>query len=122
MDNEKLSNALAFANYRITLTTQIEQIKATTKNKLVFAKNGGFFTITPQLIAFVDLLIREENKAAILLDDNETPVRITELSEFRKDILERYQTAVSDYFREYERLRKSRKVESIVGLNNEPAK
>ncbi len=122
MDNEKLSKALAFANYRITLSTQIEQLKAVTKQKLVYAKNGGFFTVTPTLITFVDLLLKEGNKAAILLDDNETPVRVTELEEFRKEILSRYQTATSDYFREYERLRKSRKVEAIVELTDEPAK
>jgi hypothetical protein len=118
MDNEKLEKALEFANYRITLNTQIEQLKATTKNRLILARNGGFFTCSPSLVSFINTLVEQGVESTALLDDNETPVRIENLKEFRDEMLNRYQETVNAYFKDYEKLRRSRKVRSIVELDD----
>jgi uncharacterized protein YqkB len=119
MDTEKLEKALEFANYRITLNTQIEQLKATMRNRLVLAKNGGFFTCSPSFVSFVNTLVEQGTESSALLDDNETPIRIEKLKEFRDEMLTRYQETVNSYFREYEKLRRARKVRSIVELDDD---
>jgi hypothetical protein len=122
MDTEKLEKALEFSNYRISLNTQIEQLKGRTMYKLVLAKNGGFFTCSPGLIAYLSLLVSDGVETTALIDSNGTPVRIENVKEFRDEMLNRYQETINTYFREYEKLRKARKVKSIVELEDDDKK
>lgn len=118
MSEDRLSQALAFANYRQTLNNQIQKLKIRTESQLTLAKNGGFFTITQELMCFLDYLVRAGFEDATLIDDNKTPVHIPDTKEFLKEVTARYFSVTNDYLKEFQELRKSRNVKSILDIKD----
>lgn len=116
---ERLQKALEFANYRQTLNNQLQKLKIRSEGMLIFAKNGGSFTINRELIGFLDYLERTGAKDVVLLDDNNTPVSINNVSDFLKEITKRYFEVTTDYLKEYQEIRKARNVKSILDLKDE---
>lgn len=116
---ERLQKALEFANYRQTLNNQLQKLKIRADGQLIFAKNGGSFKINRELIGFLDYLERAGTKEAVLLDDNNTPVSISDVPDFLKEVTKRYFEVTTDYLKEYQEIRKSRNVKSILDLKDE---
>ena len=116
---ERLEKALEFANYRLTLNNQLKKVKVRAEGMLIFAKNGGSFTINRELICFLDYLTKSDLKDATLLDDNNNPVHIDDIPGFLKEITTRYFEVTNDYLKEYQNIRKSRNVKSILDLKDE---
>lgn len=114
--DDRLEKALDHANYKHTLVQQKENIKLRFQNATILGKNGGFFTVTPQLIVFVDTLIKREHTDTVLIDDKETPIHISDLEDFLGEAMSLYAEATNEYYTEYEKIRKARNVKSIVGL------
>lgn len=114
----KLDQALEFANYRVTLNNQQEIIRAKTEALLSYSVNGGTFTIDQTLISFVRLLKDEGMADAVLLDIYKNPIMIS-VNEFYEEILSRYFEVTNEYYAEYEKLRKARKVHKVVDINND---
>jgi len=117
--SERLNKALAFANYRQTLNNQLLKLKIRAEGTLIYAKNGGSFTIGQELICFLDYLVRIDMKEATLLDDNSNPIAIDDVPAFLKEITGRYFEVTNDYLREYQEIRKSRNVRSILDIKDE---
>lgn len=115
----KLSRALEFANYRVTLNTQQEAVKARVNSLLSYSVNGGTFSIDRELIVFCNMLLSKKISSTILLDDYNNPIPIDKLDEFLEEIFSRYHEVTNDYFVEYEKLKKSRKVHKIVDIDDE---
>ena len=115
---ERLEQALSFANYRQTLNNQLQKLKIRAGGMLIFAKNGGSFTINRELICFLDYLARSNKTNATLLDDNNTPVLIADVLEFQKEITNRYFEVTNDYLKEYQEIRKSRNVKSVLDIKD----
>ena len=78
------------------------------------ACNGGIFTITPALIAFVDVLLRKRQTEAIIVDDKQTPIKILDLEEFFDDILSTYGETTVAYYTEWQALNKARTVGAVI--------
>ena len=116
--DERLEQALAFANYRQTLNNQLQKLKIRSEGMLLFAKNGGSFKINRELICFLDYLKNNGMTEATLLDDNNIPILITDIVEFLKEITCRYFEVTSDYLNEYQTIRKSRNVKSILDIKD----
>ena len=116
--DEKLQKALEFANYRQTLNNQLRQLKVRTQSQLIFAKNGGSFTIDRELICFFEYIVSKKLKDVTVLDDAETPIQIINPKEFLEEITLRYFEVTSDYFRDFQQIKKSRSVKSIVNLED----
>lgn len=114
----RLTQALEFANYRVTLNNQQAQLKAKTQSLLSYSINGGTFTIDLPLITFCKQLVDEKFETVILLDSYQNPIRV-EVSSFYEEILSRYFEVTNDYYAEYEKLRKSRKVHKVLDLNED---
>lgn len=114
----RLSKALEFANYRTTLNNQQAQLKAKTQSLLSYSINGGTFTIDIPLITFCKQLLDEKETQVVLLDIYNNPVLI-QLESFYDEIRSRYFEVTNDYYAEYEKLRKSRKVHRILDINEE---
>lgn len=110
-----IQEALEFANFRRTARVQIEQNKAELKSNLIYSIGGGRFTVSRELIVFVDMLIRDDIVGAVLLDDNDVPIDISDLEEFREDIMDVYFTSVSQYANKYKRVRTARSVNNVAG-------
>ena len=114
----RLTKALEFSNYRITLNNQHAQLKAKVESLLSYSINGGTFTIDTNLITFCKLLLDENETEAILLDIYENPINI-DLESFYEEIKSRYYEVTNEYYREYEKLRKARKVHKVLDLNED---
>jgi hypothetical protein len=115
MDDKKLNEALAFANYRLTLQVQRQNIEARVEAALLVSHNGALFKSTQQLINFVALrLMRQE---AILVEDNSNNViTIQDGEEFLKLLLTAYDSAMQLKQDEQKRLKSARSTAKIVGL------
>lgn len=111
--DERLQKALDFANFRVSLQNQRENLKLKLKEHLTYSVNGGTFSIDSNLISFVSVLL-QKTEEAVLLDQNEIPIFIENLEEFYNEILSRYINATNEYHDEYEKLKKSRTVGKVV--------
>jgi hypothetical protein len=112
----RLTKALEFANYRLTINNQQAQLKAKTQSLLSYSINGGTFTIDIPLITFCKQLLDEGQKQVVLLDIYKNPIQI-EVESFYEEIQSRYFEVTNDYYAEYEKLRKARKVHKVLDLN-----
>ena len=52
----------------------------------------------------------------ILIDDNNIPIEINDLEEFKQAIVSQYFEASNQYLAEYSKLKSQRSVESIIDL------
>jgi hypothetical protein len=114
----KLTKALEFANYRVTLNNQQAALRAKTQSLLSYSINGGTFSIDRTLINFCKLLLDEQQAKAVLLDIYNNPIMV-DVKSFYDEILSRYFEVTNDYYAEYEKLRRSRKVHKVLDLNEE---
>lgn len=112
----RLTKALEFANYRVTINNQQAQLKAKTQSLLSYSINGGTFTIDIPLITFCKQLLDQGQKQVVLLDIYKNPIQI-EVESFYEEIQSRYFEVTNDYYAEYEKLRKARKVHKVLDLN-----
>lgn len=113
--DERLSKALQFSNYMVTLNNQKRIIKEKFFDDLLYFENGCQFTVTKELITFVSMLVDSNNDSDIVLtDDNDIPSKITDLSLFLENILDVYFSAANNYHTDYELLKSKRKMETLV--------
>ncbi len=117
--SERLTQALSFANYRQTLNNQLSKLKIRAEGTLMFAKAGGNFSINQELICFVDYLCRTGLNEATLLDNNNTPVLITDVNAFLEEVTQRYFEVTNDYLREYTEIKKSRNIKKILDIKDD---
>lgn len=111
----RIKKAIEFAEYRATLSNQIQNLKYQTKTKLIYSINGGSFEVSQELIAFVFAM--KDSADLVLLDINQTPIKITDVKSFLKEIKKRYKTVTDQAEQEFVKLRSARKVEKIVDLD-----
>lgn len=113
--DERLEKALDFSNYMVTINNQKRVLKEQYRENIVHYYNGGQFTVTQDLITFVNLLVeREVSERIVLVDDNETPVEIADADEFLSDILDRYFSVTNQYYTAYNELLTKRSVKKLV--------
>lgn len=111
---ERLSQAIATANYRITLNNQKQNARLKLQKDLTYAINGGIFFITPELISFVSSLLSHGRTETILLDNNNNPVEISDLDTFKEIIMDKYYECMNSFLVEFKQINKSR-TPALVG-------
>jgi len=114
----KLTKALEFANYRVTMNNQQAKLRAKTQGLLTYSINGGSFKIDRTLITFCKALLDDGTDVAVLLDVYDNPI-LVEIKDFYDEILSRYFEVTNDYYLEYEKIRKSRKTHKVLDLNSD---
>ena len=115
--DERLRKALDFSNFRHTFSIQRKILKEKNEARLTYGHAGGIFKIDMSLITFVDMLINNGRKNdAPLLDSNDNPILINDLEEFKNEILDRYFTSTLEYYKEYEKVKKTRSLEKLLEL------
>ena len=115
MDDKKLNEALAFANYRLTLQVQRQNIEARVEAALLVSYNGALFKATQELINFVALRVMRNEP--VLVEDNSTNViTILDSNEFLNLLLAAYDSAMQLKQDEQKRLKSARSTAKIVGL------
>ena len=113
-NQERLSQAIATANYRITLNNQKQNARLKLKKDLTYAIDGGIFFITTDLISFTTMLVLQGKTETILLDNNNNPIEITDLVAFNDSILDKYYEFMNEFLIEFKKINKSR-TPALVG-------
>ena len=116
--NERLQKALDFANFKLTLHNQKQNIVNTINDKLIFYENKGKFTADKKMIAYVNAIASNfpRDKSIVLLDDNNNPIKILNLKKFLKDMVELHKKTMEEFYIEYEKLSKSRNIKKLLNL------
>lgn len=114
--DEQLKKAFDIANYMTTLAGQKKVLFEQYIQNSIFFHNGSTFKISRELINFVKTLIDLGQTSAVLIDDNNLPADIDELSKFLESILNVYTLATNEYHTQYQKLKNNRSVESLVDL------
>lgn len=113
--DDRLKSALDFSNYRQTLAVQRRSLNEKMQAKLTYGYNGGIFKIDRPLLTFVWSLCSESRTTdVILLDQNDNPILIKDLEKFKTEVFDRYFSVTLEYYREYDRIKKSRSVEKLI--------
>jgi hypothetical protein len=115
--DDRLKQALDFANYRQTFAIQRKLLKEAVDASLTYGYGGGIFKIDRSLLSFVQLLIDQDRLTNVpLIDLNDNPILIDDLEKFKNEIFDRYFSATYKYLEAYNQLKKSRSVEKLVDL------
>jgi hypothetical protein len=114
--DERIEKAFQTANFMATLSNLRKTALEEYQQSLIYYFQGSSFTVTRELIVFVHTLIELENKESIILDDNNIPLNIANLTEFLTNILNVYGQATNAYLSKYGSIKSKRKVEDLVNL------
>lgn len=112
--DSRLKASYDFSNYRITLQNEIDQYTAEFNETLVVGHGGGFFTVSLELINFIDLQIRNSTTNVVLIDNKSTPVLIDDVAEFNKLITNIYTIATNKYYASMTELKKKRSIKKLI--------
>lgn len=114
--DEALEKALEFSNFSVTLNNQKRILKENYLEDLVLYHNGGKFTVTQTLLSFVSNLNLLNIDKTVLVDDNQTPIEIINVSEFLTLVTNKYAEASNKYFDRYKELSKKRNIEGLIDV------
>lgn len=112
--DEKLSKALEFGNYSATLDNQKRMLQEKFVADTIYFVSGGQFTITKELINYCQTLVTNDQTSVILIDDNNIPIDIESIEDFRSEIFDKYFVALNEYHTAYKKIEKSRSVNGLV--------
>lgn len=118
--DERLEKALDFSNYMVTLNNQKRILREKFRESIVYYYKGSQFTVTKELMTFVNFLVDKDNtEDIVLIDDNEVPVLVDSLEEFLTEVLNTYFSAANEYYSEYQKLLKNRSTMKLVEYEQE---
>jgi hypothetical protein len=111
----RLNDALAFANYRLTLQVQRLNIDARVNAALIVSYQNAIFKSNQTLIAFVALRASRSNR--LLVEDNSgNVIQIENPTEFLDALLLAYDSAMELKQQELQKLKSARSTSKVVGL------
>lgn len=118
--DERLERALDFSNYRMILSTRQKNLKTLFENKLLFHYESGIFKADKEFLTFVFLIQKNplNREGYIFIDQNDTPILISDLQEFYKLIDERYSTSLKQYYESYQKLSEARDIRKALDWEN----
>ena len=114
--DERLEKAFQTANFMATLSNLRRVAFEEFRQNLIFYHQGSSFTVTRELICFVKTLIDQGIEDSIILDDNNIPSKIQNLSAFLLQIQNIYSKATNEYLARYVEIKSKRSVEGIISL------
>lgn len=114
--DERLRKALEFSNYMVTFENQKNLSYEKFLENSVYYFNGSKFSVTQELMAFVQSLLANNQTFTILIDDNNIPVEIKNLENFSTQIYKVYIEAAKIFLSEYDTIKKNRSVSGLIDL------
>jgi hypothetical protein len=112
--DERLEKALDFSNYRITIENQKRNLKARIETLQTIMYNNGVWKADQLTISFVNTLISNNFKNAIVQDSRNNPIQIDDLNDFLSVLLSSYTAAMTENFYETQKLAKARNIKKIM--------
>jgi hypothetical protein len=116
VDAERLAKALHFSNTMQTFNLAKNNLKVKTQTLLSYSAYGGTFVISQEFIGFLNAVKSAGKKQAVILDKNETPIKIEDVADFLDNVLSVYFEVVNEYNNDYQKLKSSRKIEKILDI------
>ena len=112
MDTAFLKEVEQFVNLKTSI--QVKKLNALERaeNKLVFAFDGGMFKADHNTINFVKN--HQPERDLILMDQNSTPILISDQQKFLDKAESCYYEAMNEYHQLYEELKKQRTVKKVM--------
>lgn len=114
--DEKLKKALEFANHRLTLQVQRQNIEARFATALIFSHKNSVFVASIELVHYINLAIAQNKKSVLIHDQNGNVVILKELTEFTDQCNSVYESAMQIKYDDQQKLKSARSVGKIVGL------
>jgi len=111
-----IEKAYEFINFRTTIVNQKHLLLAQVEERLTCYLNGGVFRAEPGFIAFIGDIINSGYESAPILDVNNNPILIKDLSEFKNTLLSSYMEVVYDYWKDWEDIRVERDLKKIADV------
>jgi hypothetical protein len=112
MDADFLKEVEQFVNLKTSVQVKKQNALERANNKLIFAYQGGVFKADPSLIMFVKS--HDPERDLILLDQNSTPILITDITAFVDQAESCYYEAMNEYYQLYEELKHQRTVKKVM--------
>lgn len=113
--DERLSKALEFGNYMVTLNNQKKLLKEKFLDQCVYYIDGHRFSVNQQLITYCKTLIDLNNQYnVVIIDDHNQPYRVEDVQKFLEEILHIYQTNLNQYHTDYQKIKSKRSVKDII--------
>jgi hypothetical protein len=113
--DKRLTDALAFANYRLTLQVQRQNIDARVQAALLVSYQNAIFKTSQELIGFVGLKTMRSDR--LLVEDNSgNVIQIENPNEFLTILINVYDAAMELKQQELQKLKSARSTAKIVGL------
>ena len=76
--------------------------------------NKGVFIADMKTIGFVNALLTVSKKSAIIVDTKETPIEVSDLTEFLDLLVGAYTEATNEYKIQIDKLNKARNIKTIM--------
>jgi hypothetical protein len=99
-----------------TFNTNKNILKSKVQNLLIHNHNGGKFSVSFELIGFMNYVVTSDRKSVTILDSNENPIKIENPKEFLEEISSLYFEAVNEYGIDYQKLKSSRNIKKALDL------
>lgn len=112
--DERLSKALEFSNYALTINNQKRNIKNRVAQLQIVHYLGGVFLANHETIAFIKTLIDLEHKSSIVIDSKQNPISVKSLKELLDKLLNAYTSATTEFDIENEKLKKARNIKKVM--------
>jgi hypothetical protein len=113
--DERLEKAFQTANFMATLNLSRRTAFEEFKQGLIFYQNGCSFTADLETITKIHTLSLH-NKSAIIIDNNNIPIEISDLSQFLEQCLILYKNESEKYLDKYNNIKKQRNISNLINL------
>lgn len=112
--DERLSKALEFSNFTLTVNNQKKNIKTRVSQLRIVHHSGGIFVADQSTISFIKALIDLDNKKSLIEDTRGTPIQVSNLSELLDLLISAYYNSMNELDAEYEKIKKSRSINKLM--------
>jgi hypothetical protein len=112
--DERLTKALAFSNFTLTVNNQKKTIKTRVAQLRVVHYDGGVFTADHNTISFIKTLIDLGHKKSLVEDNRGTPINASSLSDLLDLLVSAYFNSMNELDAEYEKIKKSRSINKLM--------
>jgi hypothetical protein len=112
--NDEIKKTFDAASLMSTLNNQKQILHEELNQSLLYYYNGAVFTVNLTLLSFIGNCCAMQKDSVVLLDDNQMPVLVENLSKFYRSILSVYTEATNRYYYEYNKVTTPRNIVSII--------
>lgn len=114
--DEILKKAFEISNFMSAMADQKRILTEEYHQNSIYFFNGSVFRADKELINFVKTMIDLGQTSIVLIDNNNTPVDVSDPEQFLKELLNVYNFAANSYFTKFQKLKSSRSVESLLDI------